>query len=525
MSMWNNENLIKKLGVTFWGIGILVYFLSVVWVNLNGRQWYHFDIYSDAQVARIMAEEATLFPSNWTFGNQYYVVATPVVASIIYSFIHDSFYALAIASCIMMIIVYAVFIWCLKPFISKSALIAGLFCISGAIILGSSASTYENGFQIFYTMASYYSCYMIGMLYTLGVYFRLSRYNTVKKYKVGIALFLNFALGMQSLRETIILNIPLIIVAIYQIKSGEYKNCRTFPIIALVANVCGVILANLLPISNNSIISSAYQNGFIENVKTSLYDFFSINGLAFITFDGLKSILLFTLAIFINIAVLYSLIRVVYTKDMTPVGIAIIFCAISLSGVFISGVFIIKTRPIYFFMWYFLAIFSIIYCINLYEKDLKKYVMFCFLLLLCGGVNYLCNFYIDYNQFSARNNFYQKITNQLRNEGIEFLYTDWRTPPIIPAFSDDQIQMGVFTMDVEEKYETLTYPIQYLQKSGLFNEQHERKSYVVFSNASIEYIKNEAPSKYRDELLSHLNFIREEIFDNQEILRFYRIKC
>ena len=69
--------------------------------------------------------------------------------------------------------------------------------------------------------------------------------DVYKRQKVGIALFLNFALGMQSLRETIILNIPLIIVAIYQIKSGEYKNCRTFPIIALVANVCGVILSLL----------------------------------------------------------------------------------------------------------------------------------------------------------------------------------------------------------------------------------------------------------------------------------------
>ena len=59
----------RSFPLFFW-IGAAVFVASILWLNFNGAQWYHFDMYADVQVALRMAEQNTLFPANWVFGNQ-----------------------------------------------------------------------------------------------------------------------------------------------------------------------------------------------------------------------------------------------------------------------------------------------------------------------------------------------------------------------------------------------------------------------------------------------------------------------
>ena len=86
-------------------LGTFVYFISILWINFHAKQWYSFDIYSDAFLARIMVEQRTLFPDNWVFGNQYYVIATPVLAAIFYALFHDTVLAMSLASSVMTIFI------------------------------------------------------------------------------------------------------------------------------------------------------------------------------------------------------------------------------------------------------------------------------------------------------------------------------------------------------------------------------------------------------------------------------------
>lgn len=159
----------------------LIYLISILWINFNGKVFYNFDMYSDAYVAKLMSESKTLFPQNWVFGNQCYVTATPVLAALIYNFIHNSIISMALASSIMTGIIIVSFVWCCRPFCRLRNIIFGVFCLSGAVILGGSASSYVNGFQILYTMASYYACYVIGILICLGVYLRIKYKNQFQK--------------------------------------------------------------------------------------------------------------------------------------------------------------------------------------------------------------------------------------------------------------------------------------------------------------------------------------------------------
>lgn len=149
-----------------------LFFTGVLWINFFGRKWYCMDMYTDAYLATLMATQHTIFPDGWIFGNQYYGFATPVLAAVIYLIFPNSFYAMAIASTIMTALIFCTFIWCTVRYCSKSGISVGLFAIF-CLILGNHAATYPQGMQLFYTMASYYACYLIGILLTLGLYLRL----------------------------------------------------------------------------------------------------------------------------------------------------------------------------------------------------------------------------------------------------------------------------------------------------------------------------------------------------------------
>ena len=48
------------------------------------------DMYADMLLAKKMWEQKTLFPEGWVFGNQYYVVATPVLAALFYGLLGNT---------------------------------------------------------------------------------------------------------------------------------------------------------------------------------------------------------------------------------------------------------------------------------------------------------------------------------------------------------------------------------------------------------------------------------------------------
>ena len=164
-------------------VSIFVFVVSIISINYLGCVWYNFDMYSDMFVAEKMADSLSVIPQDWIFGNQLYFFATPVLAALFNLVFHNGFISMATASTVMMILVLAAFLWLSKLFFEKKSIIIGLFCISGTFIFGNSASQYTQGFQLFYTMASYYACYLIGILFHLGIYLRL-------KNKIKVSVFL-----------------------------------------------------------------------------------------------------------------------------------------------------------------------------------------------------------------------------------------------------------------------------------------------------------------------------------------------
>ena len=236
----------KKYRGLLFLIGAVFYFASVSWINFHSAQWYNFDMYADASVARLMAEQHSLFPEGWIFGNQYYVIATPVIAALFYLICRNTVLAMSLATSLMYVLILVSFYWCAKELFSIKARRIGLFCMAGATILGDSVSSCTYGFQILYSMASYYACYVVVILLHLGIWARIDKGRRVPVPVMVLALITSFALGIQSPRELLSLCIPLFLVTLAALlKKKDRLRIRSFQFAAgsSILNLLG-LLAN-----------------------------------------------------------------------------------------------------------------------------------------------------------------------------------------------------------------------------------------------------------------------------------------
>lgn len=495
------------------------YLLSICFVNLTGRVWCNYDIYSDAVLAKYMWEAKTLFPRGWHFGNQIYVTATPAVAALFYGVTKDAYLALAFASCFMTLGILFSYIWCVKPFVHVKSILVSLLVVIGGTNIGSTAHGDWLGFQVFYTMASYYACYVIGIFLTLGVYFRLVNQKRVPMLiQLGV-LFYNLALGMQSLREMLVLNLPLCAIVILHILLHhkdlrrylqEKRDSIMFAFLALVCNSCGVLLTKIF-IQNGTVKQSTIISGVSPNIRenyevtvNAIRDYI---GLCTPTtfFEWLKHIGgIFSIGI-----VLLSLLCIFigYRKDkkIVTMGYIVLFFVISLLAVFCAGLFIISVRDIYFFCWYFLVASSVAMLMEERWGVLLKGVLIVGLIGI-SVLNYDFTFGQSYRWLSGANNLYQGIVGQLQELGITYLYSDWRTERNkISAMSFDEIQYA--TLQFSGNPEDLWLKTEALYHDEWFETEHFEHSYIILSDYALYCLEVEFSEEYRRAFLENLVYV------------------
>ena len=84
-------------------IGVILCFFAV-FALINFKCFTYFcepDMYADTLVARLMWEGKSLFPFAYVFGNQLYVIATPVLAALFYGMGSSQNTAMALATTVM----------------------------------------------------------------------------------------------------------------------------------------------------------------------------------------------------------------------------------------------------------------------------------------------------------------------------------------------------------------------------------------------------------------------------------------
>lgn len=276
--------------------------------------WY------DTYIAQLMGQERTLFPEGWIFGNQYYVIATPVVSAICYLLCHNSVLAMSIASTIMIFVILLTCIWLSYPI--KENLPIVLMCILGGVILGTNAAEYINGFQLFYTMCSYYASYLAVTFYVWGIYCRLKMRITVRWFHLVVSVMCVFLIGMNSLRIMQVLVLPICVIELFdyffpRLSKTEVTSKRfgTHSILfsAGLFFICIIshLLITKLNIPNNQIIGDFTLNNFgLDSIWNTIKSFLQAAGLALYR-DGIFGLLLSFFAfllLFVNAFAVLSII-------------------------------------------------------------------------------------------------------------------------------------------------------------------------------------------------------------------------
>ena len=363
---------------------LLVAFLGLVfYINLScNPEYYDGDIYNDINFAKEAWKAKSLFPANWVFGNQTYVVATPVLAALLYGMIGNAVIAMAIASCIMTVLTVLTYEWMTRTLFSYNERTAGFLFLIGFLLLKAHVATSQQGLQAFFTMASYYSCYLITAFIVFGCYVRIRQKRFDKKHisMLVIGAVLSFGTGMQSLRQTAVMVLPLVaceilLIIIFSVRNKKIalSSSTAFSALIFLSNVAGLIAVKFIEFSQNSIYgSTSFRTDPVDLLKNIMYN---IEYVA-LTF-GLDSLKLIPRLIASVPFLLIILVGVVLcVKDFfkngcrdqgvfTLVMLLILGCA----GVFASGVLTeLVGRALYYFMIY--PLFSV--CVSYILVKLGK---------------------------------------------------------------------------------------------------------------------------------------------------------
>ena len=368
---------------------LLLAFLGLVFfVNLScNPEYYDGDIYNDINYAKEAWKAKSIFPKDWIFGNQTYVVATPVLAALFYGIIGNGFTAMAIASCIMTVLIVLTYDWMTRTLFSYNERMAGFLFLIGVLLLKAHVATSQQGIQAFFTMASYYACYLINAFIVYGCYIRLRKGEFSGKHiamsVIGIAL--SFGTGMQSLRQTAVMALPLVaceilMIIIYSIRDKKFaiSSSTLFSAIVFVSNIAGLIAMKFIEINQNSIYGTT---AFVKSLKEFLEKgFFNVEYVV-LTF-GLDSLELRARLVVSTVFLLIILIGfILCVKDFFKNKCIdqgrfalVMLLTFGCVSVFAAGVLTdVVNRALYYFMIYPLLAVCVSYIIVKYPGKRKAF--------------------------------------------------------------------------------------------------------------------------------------------------------
>lgn len=253
-------------------------------VNLKGFvRFCDADMQADVQVAKLMRDQGTLFPYNWIFGNQFYVAATPVLCALLMRFVPSPNLAMGLATTVMGALVLLSLLYLLRPFAGRTARLFALVTMVAGIACENIAVSRMG--QLFFLMASYYACYAITAFLVFGVWLRL-RFSSQRGWAWAMApaaLALSFAMGMQSLRQTQVMVLPLLLAeavcfALDAARRSEKKiGPAAFALLVAFSNALGLLAIRALSPEQQTIYDS-FPTDFTVPLAQRLGGFLSAFG-------------------------------------------------------------------------------------------------------------------------------------------------------------------------------------------------------------------------------------------------------
>lgn len=475
-------------------VGYIISFAIINFCGFNG--FCTADMYEDTYVSKLIWEQKTLFPTGWVFGNQLYVITTPVLAAVFYGATGSINLSMAMATTVMTFLIIISFFWMIRPFVTKKIAVFGVLALLSCVICPYAVETLEG--QIFYVMASYYAAYLITLCVVFGDYARavtdLSRRFFTIAFFLSIAL--SFCTGMQSIRQTAIMIAPLLLFETLRIirmavGSKNFRPLLSVRVLTVVsANIAGLITAKLMHIPSVSIYGDvAFAFGNIsERLATDARAIFAVTGLKYLWNDS-QNIFLGIFAALLIITVLYAIIRIFRERNIADEGLTIYseLCILSLIVVLAANLVMdLSMRSLYLFVWFPLAAVSV--CILLNHTHGAKLKAIAGALCIFAVIN-LCFSYLPciYTALSPDLSTKKQISDYLCENDYEILYGDWNTVTSIAVYSDGEVTAASWHQ------EPLSI-LKYINPQDLYSESDNDNAAYLITRGEKDYFLAAAQS-------------------------------
>lgn len=456
-------------------------------INFRGfAQFCDSDMYSDTLIAKFMWEQKTLFPKNWIFGNQYYVVATPVLAALFYGVTENTNTAMVLATTVMVIFIFVSFFWLLRAMTKDLLLQLGCCLLLIASVIAPDGPFSLNA-QLFFVMASFYACYLITMFVVFGDYVRAFQTDKPRIGTWVLCLLLSFATGMQSLRQTVIMVLPILacecFLALRRLLQKERAWSRenigslVRAVSYAIANFAGIAAIKQMPVTHASmygdmkLVAADQLSQRLPSVWTAIREITALDYAFHPDYSPLFTVFcFFLLAVFLAAAVLWF--SRIQTQE-SALELCWLLCLVGILGVCLSSVlFNVALRGIYLFMWYPLVAFS---GLNLLKKlpFTPKCVGIFLACILSLGSLYHC--YVPYAGMALWKGLSdaEQMCDWAMTEGYETVYGNWLVSPRVAVHSDGEMVAGYW-------WDPYT-PMRYLYSTDIFDESNNENAIYVFT--------------------------------------------
>lgn len=418
---------------------LLLGFVGMVfYINFSiNPEYYDGDIYNDINYAKEAWKAKSLFPKDWIFGNQTYVVATPVLAALFYGITGNGFTAMAIASSIMTVLTLLTYDWMTRTLFSYNERTAGFLFMIGFLLLKAHVATSQQGIQAFFTMASYYACYFINAFIVYGCYVRIRQGKFTGKHIIPaiIGAALSFGTGMQSLRQTAVMALPLVacevlLIIIYSAKDKRFaiSYSTLFSAIVFIANIAGLVAMRFIEINQNSIYGTT---AFVSSFKDFFRKLFLNMESVALTFglDALELRVRLVASIPFLLIILIGFILCVknYIKNKCNEQgrfVLVMLLTLGCVSVFAAGVLTdVVNRALYYFMIYPLLAVCVSYIIVKFEK--KRDVLFSVVAVFAAGmiIFRIAGAVEEIKAGKDKNSTAHQIANYMLDNGYDTIYS------------------------------------------------------------------------------------------------------
>ena len=438
-------------------LGLLAFLAVFAVLNFRyGQVFCDGDVYTDMALAREIWRQKTLFPSNWIFGNQYYVVATPVLAALFYGLTGSMNLSMSLATTAMGLLVLLSLAWMLRPFVRRrSHRLLSLLMLCAAA-MGTRLLLEPEG-QLFFVMASYYACYLITLFLVFGDYVRaMQTPEKARPLALSLTLLLCFATGMHSLRQTAVMVLPLLALELLALLLRLARREPAFPharrgamlrcLCYTIANLLGNALIRLMHIPAHSIYGS------VASASDSLYERLHNLWAAWRGISGLDAACFGEARLFFALFFLFQLLCVAYAalivlrrlrEGVDALARLWLLSLISLGGTFLTGLLIqIQMREIYLFVWYPLVTLSLLLALER-GLPLRRWLALAAVILCLGNLSASYGSTLRYaREEDAALAPQRRFCADALEAGIEYVYGDWLFLPRYLYPSDGALTGG-----------------------------------------------------------------------------------